>query len=252
MFEKIERLSESDFKAQYTGMIQTAHTMWSTGAALAVQAILHYLDKSRDVSWCQRLDSAFEEAGLGSHQSAFRRVLRLTTNVNMSSDPWKGGKADASLPEDYEKVIQDLIDGKGPSFMGYRKVAQKTKGEKSASKKATVDLGSVPAPVVNALQKLLDSKTPEQVTAMVNNLEKGTTGPEFDDPEIQVKWEKLAEDLHTALKIEGSFPKPDGNKPETAKDKVIRILSGAGRLANSIMEDWEAVKAAALIQKDAA
>lgn len=252
----IQRLQDSAFTERLTLFRKSAKSIWTDCAELLVQAILHYHEHGYDVSRCQALDVTLDECGMGSQQSAVRRVLRLTTQISgIGSDVWKG-KGGKEMPENWDHVVQTLIDGEGPALMLHRKAPEKAKKEQGSRQVSpSVKLpANLPTPVVGALQKLLDSKTPEQVTELVGQMEKAQGKPEFADPETDALFRKLRESLHVLEAIgDETVTRVDKDTGETieesANDKLKRVLSSALNFSIRMRKDFDELLTA---MKDAA
>jgi hypothetical protein len=231
MFDNITRLSEDGYRDRLVGLVKSAKSFNSEVAALAVDAILQYHEHNHDISRCQSLYEALAETGMGRQQTAFVQVLRKTTaQTSIGSDNWKGGKVDAEMPEGWESVIEGIADGGGAILMSY---AAKPKADDKSKRKAKPAIKlpeGTPEPVINAAQKFLDGKTPEQVTRILTQAE--TTGPEFQDPDVQAAFDKVLAKAHEIEQFKGEIVRmveANGEEvevSETATDKLLRSFSG--------------------------
>jgi len=162
MIAKHQILSNEDFVAKL-GLIRTsAKQVWELVSLMALDAVLKYHQHSYDTSRCKALDDCLDEAGLGTHQAAFRRVLNTATGVMIGT--WKNSAQKlANQPEPWEDVVARL-EGLGlDAFRPDKKEKSTVSPIKQDKAKTTVKVES--EAVRNATQKLIDElqALPEEV-----------------------------------------------------------------------------------------
>lgn len=136
MFDSVKRLNDSDFGAQLSVFLQSAKSLWGTGAGLVVQATLHYYEHRHDCSRLEQLWTVFDDAGQQGMTTALHEFMQKATGVtrNLKGDAWKGKGRPVPDDEVWQGLVQGLIDGEGAAFMSYR--GKKAEGKKKGAKKS--------------------------------------------------------------------------------------------------------------------
>ena len=252
MFQNIDRVSDQVWVDKLVALKQSAKALTTMVCELAVQALLHYHESNRDVSRCQQFDLCLDEAGLGRHQAAFRKILRSATAITgIGSETWKGGK-ESDLPEDWEEHVERLVEGGGAVFMTYAEAPKKAE-KKGKKKTPTLKLEGASETVVNAAQKAFDAiaEMPEEdQLRMIRAIESGKVeaAPSALD---QVQNDTLREALEAYIVMVNSLASVD---MDTAIAAVQRGCKAVRRHIDSSVNDLKkaAVEAAAAVQDVAA
>jgi len=213
---------DATFNSEVLAFVRNAKQLWSIGAGLVVQAILHYHQNGFDVSRCEQLYTAMVDSGQGGMQAAYTAVLRKTTGISgIGGEFWKGKGRD--IPTDWEDPIQGLIDGEGAALMAYKTPPEK-KTKARAAKPASVKLPENTTEAArHAFQKAMDSASVSDVQNAIKVLQ-GESSADLKTQNATLR-RRLASIDELFHDLEGFTDQVDDGKhgPETGVDKALRI-----------------------------